>query len=188
METSLLCFNSQAIQREFQKLSDEWGVVQFWSSQRCDMVAIMEYGASIFQYHCAWPFITDMMSVMKGHVQLYWKIRGPYSDMGYTTQLRLLRTGQGNNTRTPLNWNANQCSSSAGINTIYCSPNQRSRKTVLKILFARSLIVNRNPINAGDANLMGQMLVGLRRKKEEVKHPIMLEKDPWVHPLRLQQR
>ena len=47
--------------------------------------------------------ITDMMSVMKGHVQLYWKIRGPYSDMGYTTQLRLLRTGQGNNTRTPLN-------------------------------------------------------------------------------------
>ena len=64
----------------------------------------------------------------------------------------------------------------------------KKSENYFEILFVRSLIVNRNPINAGDANLMGQMLVGLRRKKEEVKHPIMLEKDPWVHPLRLQQR
>ena len=44
------------------------------------------------------------------------------------------------------------------------SPNQRRRKTILKILFARSLIVNWIQ-SERDANLMGQMLVGWRQKR-----------------------
>ena len=107
----------------------------------CHTVAIMEYGARSFQYHCTWPFITDMMSGIVCYEGSCWMIledTGPILRYGLHHSAEQLWTGRGYNTRTPLNRNANQCTSSADINTINRSPNQRSRKNYFENIVCES--------------------------------------------------
>ena len=117
VETYLLYFNCQTLQKDFQNFSEKWSVQFCFKVISCHM---------------------DALSVLKGHVQWYWKIRphtpiwvtplirASYSNMGSTTHtliwvtLLILWYGlhysallswarQCYNMRTPINWNANQC-------------------------------------------------------------------------------